>query len=44
MIEDFIQAVINDRKPYIDGREGKKALAIILGIYDSVRSGEEITL
>lgn len=44
LIEDFIQAVINNRNPYIDGREGKKALAIILGIYDSVRSGEEITL
>ncbi len=35
LIEDFIQAVINNRKPYIDGREGRNALAIVINIYKS---------
>jgi UDP-N-acetyl-2-amino-2-deoxyglucuronate dehydrogenase len=35
LIEDFIRAVIEDRRPYIDGREGIKALRIVLGIYNS---------
>jgi UDP-N-acetyl-2-amino-2-deoxyglucuronate dehydrogenase len=35
LIEGFIRAVIEDRRPYIDGREGIKALRIVLGIYNS---------
>jgi UDP-N-acetyl-2-amino-2-deoxyglucuronate dehydrogenase len=38
LIEDFIQAVIEDRRPYIDGREGIKSLRIVLGIYHSATS------
>jgi UDP-N-acetyl-2-amino-2-deoxyglucuronate dehydrogenase len=38
LIEDFIRAVIEDRRPYIDGREGIKALRIVLGIYHSATS------
>jgi UDP-N-acetyl-2-amino-2-deoxyglucuronate dehydrogenase len=38
LIEDFIRAVIEDRRPYIDGREGIKALRIVLGIYHSAVS------
>jgi len=34
LIEDFIEAVHNDRKPYIDGREGRGALEIVLSIYN----------
>ncbi|MDI3472572.1 MAG: UDP-N-acetyl-2-amino-2-deoxyglucuronate dehydrogenase [Thermotogaceae bacterium] len=33
--KDFHEAISKDRKPYIDGREGKKAVEIILGIYKS---------
>lgn len=33
LFEDFIQAITADRKPYIDGREGREALEIILTIY-----------
>jgi UDP-N-acetyl-2-amino-2-deoxyglucuronate dehydrogenase len=36
LIEDFIQAVNNNRKPYIDGREGRKALEVVLSVYQSV--------
>jgi UDP-N-acetyl-2-amino-2-deoxyglucuronate dehydrogenase len=42
LIEDFIQAIIEDRKPYIDGREGIKALRLVLDIYHSTRSQKEI--
>lgn len=33
--KDFYKAILEDRKPFIDGREGKKAVEIILGIYKS---------
>ncbi len=38
LIEDFIRAVIEDRRPYIDGREGIKSLRIVVGIYHSAVS------
>lgn len=41
LIEDFIQAVVDDSKPYIDGREGIKALRIVLGVYQSMKSGKK---
>ena len=43
-IEDFIQAIRTDRKPLIDGRGGRKPLEIILGVYESARTGLPITL
>lgn len=42
LVEDFIQAVINDRTPYIDGRGGRKSLEIVLGIYRSVEDMDEV--
>ncbi len=33
LVGDFIEAVIKDRKPYIDGRDGKNALKVVLSIY-----------
>jgi UDP-N-acetyl-2-amino-2-deoxyglucuronate dehydrogenase len=42
LIEDFIQAIIEDKKPYIDGREGIKALRLVLDIYKSATSQKEI--
>jgi predicted dehydrogenase len=35
LIGDFIEAVHDDRKPYIDGREGRNALEVVLSIYQS---------
>jgi len=32
---DFYEAISENRKPFVDGREGKKAVEIILGIYKS---------
>jgi UDP-N-acetyl-2-amino-2-deoxyglucuronate dehydrogenase len=42
LIDDFIQAIIEDKKPYIDGREGIKALRLVLDIYKSATSQKEI--
>ncbi len=35
LYRDFINAIAENREPYITGREGMKALEIILGIYQS---------
>ena len=43
-IEDFMRAVHTGTKPLIDGREGKKPLEIITGVYRSARTGQPITL
>jgi len=32
---DFIEAVLNDKDPYILPEEGKKAVEVVLGIYKS---------
>ncbi|MEN6356167.1 MAG: Gfo/Idh/MocA family oxidoreductase [Armatimonadota bacterium] len=42
--EDFISAVDEDRKPAIDGIEGRKAVEIVLGAYASSRAGKPISL
>jgi len=41
LIDDFIQAVLNDRNPYIDGREGRKALEVVLSIYQAANTRKE---
>jgi UDP-N-acetyl-2-amino-2-deoxyglucuronate dehydrogenase len=38
-IRDFVEAVRDDRAPLIDGREGRKAVALVHAIYASARSG-----
>jgi len=44
IIEDMINAIIEDRQPAINGNEGRKPLEIVLAIYHSVRLKKEITL
>jgi len=34
LVEDFINAVINNSEPYITGREGRNALEVVLSIYN----------
>lgn len=41
-LEDMIKAIKNDREPLVNGEEGRKALEVILGIYDSARTGQTI--
>lgn len=39
---DMIDAITNDRKPYIDAVAGRNALEMILGIYKSMKIGETV--
>lgn len=40
---DVIDAVINNRKPYVDGQAGRRALELVLGIYQSASEGKKIS-
>ena len=39
---DVIDAIQNDRAPYVDGEAGKRALELVLAIYKSAATGEMI--
>lgn len=41
---DMIEAIKNDRKPYIDARIGKNALETVLAIYKSSHDGKPVKL
>ena len=43
-IEDFLQAILDDRAPAVTGAEARKSLEIILAIYESSRTGLPVTL
>lgn len=43
LYDDFVHAVRDGREPAISGEEGRKALEIILGIYQSNRTGMPVT-
>ena len=43
-LKDFIDAIANNRKPLVDGEEGRKSVEIILAIYWSSNSGQRISL
>lgn len=40
---DMMDAILNDRKPYIDAVAGRNALEMILGIYKSMKFGETVS-
>ena len=42
--ESFVQALDQGRKPELDGREGRKAVEIILAIYAAAKKGKRVTL
>lgn len=42
LYEDMIDAIENDRKPYIDAVAGRNALEMILGIYKSMKTGKTV--
>ncbi len=42
LINDFVQAILEDREPMIPGREGRKAVELVLAIYKSARTGEVV--
>ncbi|HEX6289537.1 MAG TPA: Gfo/Idh/MocA family oxidoreductase [Herpetosiphonaceae bacterium] len=43
-IRDFIAAIREDREPLVNIDEGRKAVAIILAIYESARSGRPVRI
>jgi predicted dehydrogenase len=43
-VRDFLDAVVEDRRPEIDGIEGRKSLALVQAIYESSRTGSPVTL
>lgn len=43
-IEDMMQAVIEDRAPLIDGREGRKSLELVTALYDAATLGRAVKL
>lgn len=43
-LADFIQAIQKGTQPQVDGREGRKAVNIIVSIYESARTGKVIEI
>lgn len=43
LYKDVIDAIENDRAPYVDAYAGKRALELVLAIYKSAATGERIT-
>jgi len=43
-LSDFIEAILANRVPLVDGREGRKAVEVILSIYTSTRTGRQVEL
>jgi len=41
-LADFIHALQTGRQPLVDGREGRKAVEVILGIYQSAATGQSV--
>ncbi len=43
-IEDFVQAILEDRSPAISGDEGRRAVELIQAIYRSAETGQAVSL
>ncbi len=43
-LTDFVESIQNKRAPLVDGREGRKAVEVILAIYESGKSGKPVEL
>jgi predicted dehydrogenase len=44
VVEDFVRSIKENRKPFIDGTEGKRAVDFVCAAYDSIRSGTAVSL
>lgn len=44
LFADVIDAVKNDRKPYVDAYAGRNALEVVLSIYKSQKTGEPVSM
>lgn len=43
-VADMVEAILDHRDPLVSGEEARKAVDIILAIYESQRTGREIVL
>ncbi len=43
-LTDFVQAIETGKQPLVDGKEGRRAVEIILAIYRSAQSGQTVKL
>ena len=43
-LRDFVRAIDRGTDPLVDGREGRKSVEIILGIYKSAKTGKVVRL
>jgi UDP-N-acetyl-2-amino-2-deoxyglucuronate dehydrogenase len=43
-LADFVRAIETKTAPKVDGREGRKAVALICAIYESMRTGRVVAL
>jgi UDP-N-acetylglucosamine 3-dehydrogenase len=44
LVDEFVQAILEDREPAITGEDARAALAIALAAYESARTGQVISL
>ena len=44
IVSDLVAAIREDRAPLIPGEEGRRALALILAVYESARTGRAVSL
>ncbi len=44
LIRDFVEAIKNDREPLVAAESARKPVELILAIYESARTGQEVTL
>ncbi|HEU4751826.1 MAG TPA: Gfo/Idh/MocA family oxidoreductase, partial [Armatimonadota bacterium] len=43
-LQDFVQAIREERDPMVTGEDGRPAVEIILAAYESARSGRPVRL
>ena len=44
LMQDLVNAVLEDRQPKVTGRDGRQAVAAVLAAYESSRTGKEVFL
>jgi predicted dehydrogenase len=44
LIDDLVRAIKDDRDPYITGESARKAVDLILAIYESARTGKDVAV
>lgn len=44
LFKDFVEAIDQDKKPLIDGAEGRRSVELILAIYESAKTGRRVSL